>query len=256
MAGEEKSAASGDSVADLFDSGEDDADESIQTAEPRDDRPTPDWNDNRLSTGLEPLDRYLGGGIPPGRIVSYIAPADTQSELLVKHIVAEHDCLYVSTLRPKWEVEEDVTDHVQSAGGDDAGSVRIEQFGDDARLDDLRQYVEEIEGPSILVIDAVDELEALEKPRYVRFIDDVKEALWETKSAGLFYGIEAEQPPEGRAVTLRRADLVWRLRRTETRRTGRYDLEIAKFRGGRALMEPVRLQLADEVQVDLEPGGG
>lgn len=255
MSGGEESATAGDSVADLFDSS---GDESEGNAEAVADhgRPTPEWNENRLSTGLELLDQYLGGGIPPGRIVSFIAPPDTQSELLLKHLATEHDCLYVSTLRPKWEVEEEVTDHVQSAGGDEVGSVRIEQLADDGLLDDARRLVETLEAPSILVIDAVNELEAISKPRYVRFIDDVKEVLWETKSAGLFYGIEADDPPAGRAVTLRRADLVWRLRRSDTRRTGRYDLEIAKFRGGRALMEPVTLHLSDEVRVDLEPGRG
>lgn len=215
-----------------------------------------DASGTRLSTGLPRLDRHLDGGIPPGRIVTLVAPPDTQSELLLKHLAAEHDCLYVTTLRPRWEVQEEVADHVQSAGGEDGPSLDIVELADDAPLADLRERVESIESSTVLVVDAINELETIARPRYVRFVDDVKETLWDTRSAGVFYGLETPEPAEGRTVTLRRTDLIWRLRRAGTDRLGEYHLEVAKFRGGRALHEPVGLHLTDEVRVVAGPGRG
>ncbi|HKJ58518.1 MAG TPA: hypothetical protein VKA37_04765 [Halobacteriales archaeon] len=203
-----------------------------------------------LSTGIDELDERLGGGIPPGRILSFVATADTQSELLVKHLVAQHDCLYLSTLRPKWEVEEEVRDYVQKSAPSSGGTdVHIEQLTPDSRLDSARRYVEELDGRTIVVIDSANELEDREKERYVYFIDELKRKLWETGSVGLFYCIEEAEPSEGRDVTLRRADLVWRLRQSDVGDGLDHELLVSKFRSGRALTEPLMLSLTDEVEV-------
>lgn len=231
-----------DPVADLFEEGE-------ESSAPLEEPPLDHADPNRLTTGIDTLDRHLQGGIPPGRLLTIVAPADTQSELLVKQLAACHDCLYLSTLRPKWEVEEEVADHVQTATRGE-GSVHIEQLNPDGRLDDARRYVEEIEDSSIVVIDSVNELEALEQPRYVRFIDDVKELLWETGSVGVFYGVEEADPPPGRTVTLRRTDLIWQLRRTVSAGEVEHLLVVSKFRGGKALAKPVKLELTDRVGID------
>ena len=204
-----------------------------------------------LSTGIEELDDRLDGGIPPGRILSFVATADTQSELLVKHLAAQHDCLYLSTLRPKWEVEEEVRDYVQMAAESTGGtSVQIEQLTPDSRLDSARRYVEKLDGRTIVVIDSANELESREKERYVYFIDELKRKLWETGSVGLLYCIEEPEPSEGRDVTLRRADLIWQLRPPDDADGLNHDLVISKFRSGRALTEPLMLSLTDEVRVE------
>lgn len=239
-----------DPVKDLFESTGGEKAEGPEGAERT--RPAVRPSANRMSTDIESIDRYLGGGIPMGRILCFIAPPDTQGELLVKQLAAAHNCLYLSTLRPKWEVQEEVTDHVQKSDRPRAGrtSVQIEQLDPDAWLDDARRYVEGIDDNSIVVIDSVNELEALEKARYVRFIDDVKRRLWDTGSVGLFYGIEDDPPPAQRAVTLRRADLVWQLRRSVQPGEVQHLLVISKFRGGRSLTEPIKLELTDGVSVD------
>ena len=221
------------------------------------DRTTPprsagaDPDGGRLSTGIDELDDRLGGGIPPGRILSFVATADTQSELLVKHLAAQHDCLYLSTLRPKWEVEEEVRDYVQMAAATTGGtSVQIEQLTPDSRLDSARRYVEKLDGRTVVVIDSANELESREKERYVYFIDELKRKLWETGSVGLLYCIEEPEPSEGRDVTLRRADLIWQLRPPDEAEGLNHDLLISKFRSGRALTEPLMLSLTDEVRVE------
>jgi len=201
-------------------------------------------------------DERLGGGIPYGRILSFVATADPQSELLVKHLAAQHDCLYLSTLRPKWEVEEELRDFVQKSGATTGGtSVHIEQLTPDSRLDSARREVEKQDSPSIVVIDSANELEAMEKERYVYFMDDLKRKLWGTGNVGLFYCIEEEEPQVGRDVTLRRADLIWQLRADDELDEYRHQQVISKFRGGRALAEPLHLSITDEVVVEADSSG-
>lgn len=212
---------------------------------------------SRLTTGVDVLDAYLDGGVPPGRILSILAPPDTQGELLVKHLAATHDCLYLSTLRPKWEVEEEVADFVQrtAVDGGDVTDVRIEQLTPDGRLEDARQYIETMDMSGVIVIDSINEMEQAEPARYTRFIDDVKERIWETGSVAILYGIEDPNPSRGRTITLRRADLVWQLRRSVSAEAIDHQLVFSKFRSGRALAEPIDLELTDDILVDSIPGG-
>lgn len=246
-----------ESIEDLFATGADSADEEVE--EEIDENPEeeatstiPPENTNRLTTGIDALDRNLAGGLPPGRLLTFLAPADTQSELLVKQLAAEHDCLYLSTLRPKWEVEEEVSDFVQRALADRSvvNNVKIEQLKSGDRLDDARQHIQDISDPSIVIVDSINELEDTETDRYVRFLDNVKERLWETGSVGVFFGIESQEVPKNRSITLRRADMIWQLRRSVSAQDIEHLLVISKFRSGRALSEPLKLELTDEVGVD------
>lgn len=211
---------------------------------------------SRLSTGIDGLDACLDGGLPPGRILGILSPPDTQSELLVKFLAANHDCLYLSTLRPKWEVEEEVADFVQRSAvdGGDVADVQIEQLSPDGRLGDAREYIEGLTDASIVVVDSVNELEQAEPARYTRFLDDLKDRLWQNGSVGILYGIESPDPPRGRTITLRRADLVWQLRRSVGPEDIEHQLIMSKFRSGRALSTPINLTLTDDVSIE-EPNG-
>lgn len=207
---------------------------------------------NWLTTGIKDLDRYLGGGIPPGRLVAFVAPANTQGELFVKQIAAEHDSLYLTSLRPRWEVEETVRDHVQRAGrlGADQVSTRVRDLDPDDRLADARRHVGELGDRSIVVVDSADELEAEPGSDYVGFLNELKRRLWDTGSVGLLHCFDRDGDRAGRRVTLRMADVVWELRRSVEPGNVEYLLVVSKFRGGRALTEPVKLELTNEVRID------
>ena len=206
---------------------------------------------NRLSTGIEPLDRQLDGGIPPGRLVTFAAPPDAQSELLIKELATERNTLYLSTLRPRWEIEEELRDHIQrNHDSGDARDARIEQLPTDARLETARTYIDELENRSLLIVNAANELENEAEHRYAEFLNAVKEVLWDTASIGLFYQIKDEQSPPGRTITLRRSDLVWELHKSMQNTGIDNYLEVSKFRGGSALDDPLKLKLTDEVEID------
>lgn len=219
-------------------------DESEAVAAP----PTGNW----LSTGIGPLDRQLGGGIPPGRLVAITAPPDTQSELLLKQVVTERSSLYLSTIRPQWEVEEELRDYLQKTKGPDPGShsLRVEEVFPEVVVADPTDYLNQLGTGANLVVDAVNELEREDGDRYAAFLNAVKRRLWDTGSVGLFYGIDEGDLPPGRAITLRRADLVWQLQSSVDQQTIDHYLVISKFRGGKAPTEPIKLVLTDEVKID------
>lgn len=235
-----------DTLDDLFDLSEADQ-EPTDSPERR-----PPTDGNRLTTGIEALDRYLAGGIPPGRMITFMAPADTQGELIVKQLAAEHDSLYLSSLRPQWEVEEAVRDHVQRSGRLQSNGVetRVEQLDPDDRLSDARRLVDQLDRQSVLVQDAVDELEAAGEDDYTDFLTYLKRRLWDTGSVGLLHCIERDDPPPCRPVTLRLADIVLELRRSVRPGSVEYHLVVAKYRGGNAFPEPIKLELTDEIRID------
>lgn len=231
--------------------GDDHAGTDVAGAE--DERASPDQPiGSRLSTGVDLLDRRLNGGVPPGRMVTLMAPPDTQSDLLVKRLVAERNCLYLSTLRPAWEIEEELRDHVQTAMGPDAGTtdVQVEEVSPERIVADPTDVLADLDGQSTLVVDAADEFEREDRSQYAQFLNDIKQRLWETGSIGLLYGSEEERPPPARAITLRRTDLVWRLRIAVDPEAISHSLVISKFRGGRTLTEPIKLVLTDDVRID------
>lgn len=206
---------------------------------------------NRLSTGIESLDRQLDGGIPPGRLVTLVAPPDTQSELLIKELATERNVLYLSTIRPRWELEEELRDHIQrNHDSGRADETQIEKLSAGARLEEAKGHLDRLENRSLLIVNAVNELEVEAENRYAEFLNAVKEALWDTASIGVFYQVKEDQPSPGRTITLRRTDLVWKLHKSMQNTGIDHYLEISKFRGGSALRDPIKLKLTDEVRID------
>lgn len=225
------------------------ADAATEAEEPDD---VPVTVEGRLSTGSDALDRLLGGGIPSGRMITLVAPPETQGELLLKQLAGARSTLYLSTFRPKWEIQEELADYVQNRMTDETPPIdlRVESVSPDGLMDSPGPYLDTLGSESNLIIDSIDEFEVEDRSRYVAFLNKVKAALWETGSLGLFYGMEGTRHHPARTLTLKRSDVVWELRRTVRSNDIDHHLVISKFRGGKALTEPVKLVLTDEVRID------
>lgn len=198
---------------------------------------------NRLPTGIDALDRAMGGGVPPGRLVLLVSDPGVQSELIVDSILAQRDTLYVTTDRPEWEVMKDIEPGLGS------GEIQVRDHTPDSLLSGVESLLDELGTSWNFVLDSVNELELVPRPRYRLFLSDVKQRLFETGSVGLLTGVTVGHE-SARDLTLRRADIVLRL---ETR-TSDHEIEnrlsVPKFRGGAAMTETVKLELTDEVRVD------
>ena len=203
---------------------------------------------NRLPTGIDELDRAMGGGVPPGRLVVLVADPGVQSELIVDSVLAQRDTLYVTTDRPEWEVEKDIEP------GLGTGDVEIRDQNPDSLLSGLDTLLDDLGTSSNFVLDSVNELELVPRQRYRIFLSDVKRRLFDTGSVGLLTGVTVGHE-SARDLTLRRADVVWRLETRTTEHEIENRLTVPKFRGGAAVTETIKLELTDEVKVDTSHSG-
>lgn len=198
---------------------------------------------SRLPTGIDALDEAMGGGVPPGRLVLLVADPGVQSELIVDSVLAQRDTLFISTDRPDWEVSKDIEPGLGS------GEVEVRDHTPDSLLSGVDSLLDELGTSSNFVLDSVNELELVPRARYRIFLSDVKRRLFDTGSIGLLTGVTVDHE-SARDLTLRRADIVWRLQTRTVDHRIENRLSVPKFRGGAAVAETVKLELTDEVKVD------
>lgn len=198
-----------------------------------------------LSTGVRELDRKLDGGIPAGRIVAFTAPPDTQSELLVRRLLAERDTYYLSTFRSESEIREQFEPVVRADR-----SLAIDQVDSQRLLMNPREYLSRLPEGGNLIVDAANELESFDRDAYGTFLEAVANRVRTAGGICLLFCSEEPTTPDGRGLTLRRADLTWRLSLEVDSVDVVTTLTVTKFRGGRPIGEPIKLELTDDVAID------
>lgn len=201
--------------------------------------------DGRLSTGVDILDRQLDGGIPAGHMVALTSPPDAQSELLLEGVAGERETLYLSTVRSEREIRDALGSRA------DAADVTIEHVPPSARFRESAQYLQQLGDRTNLIIDTANGLEMNGRDDYLRFLNALKERLHATGSVAVLHCIDGNRNPDNRDLTLNRSDLTWRLSLEVDSTEVRTQLLVSKFRGGRALLEPVKLKLTDRVEIDI-----
>ncbi|WP_049920484.1 RAD55 family ATPase [Haloferax sulfurifontis] len=199
----------------------------------------------RLATGIDVLDRQLGGGIPAGSIVLLAANPASQSELFLHELTTTRGTLWLTTIRS----EQAVTDALER-NPVPTGNPTVRDVGGDAPLDAASSLVRDLPEGANLVIDVVDVLERSEPPRYRRFLNDLQTHMVNTQGLTVLHGLKGETIPDNRDLTEHMADVVFDL---DTKIDGSEivnRLAVPKFRGGRALDETIKLRLAERVTVD------
>lgn len=202
---------------------------------------------DRLSTGVNALDRELGGGVYPGSIVLLTAPPASQSEPLLHALMRRHRTRYVTTRRNERAVAESL-DRV-FRGGEAEYSVSF--AGLDEPLANVREAIALVEDDSAVVVDTVDPLERIgDADRYLTFLNEFKDALLRTDSVGFLHASSSAHRSELRDITESVADVVWKL--AVERNGSEVDqlLSVPKFRGGDLPGETIKLVLGRDVRVD------
>lgn len=201
--------------------------------------------EERLPTGIEVLDRRLDGGLPAGSIVLFSADPASQSELLLYELTAARGTLYLTSLRSDQAVA-DAIDRTRSR----VGNPTVRDIGGDAPLDAANRLISALPESANLVIDVLDPLERVDRPRFRRFLNELQTAMVNTGSVAFLHAMKGEDVPANRAMTEHVADVVWDLD-TQIRGNDVVNrLAVPKFRGGRALDETVKLKLEEQVAID------
>ena len=199
----------------------------------------------RLPTGISVLDRELQGGIPAGSIVLLKADPASQSELFLYELTAERPTLYLTTVRSDQAVQ-DAIDNAKTR----TGSPSVRDVGGDAPLDRANRLVGTLPEESTLIVDVVDTLEQYDRARYRRFLNELQTQMVNTGGIAVLHGMKGDNVPDNRDLTAHVADVVFDLH-TDVNSTEVVNrLIVPKFRGGKALAEPIKLQLAEEVRID------
>ena len=200
---------------------------------------------HRLPTGITVLDRQLDGGLPPGSIVLLSADPASQSELFLYELTAERATLYLTTVRSDQAVR-DAIDRVPGP----AGNPTVREIGGDTALDQANRLVGSLPESANLIVDIADVLERADSGRYREFLNQVQTHMINTGGLAIFHALKGQTIPDNRDLSEHMADVVFDLQ-TETQGSEIENrLAVPKFRGGSALNETIKLQLATEVTVD------
>lgn len=202
-----------------------------------------------LRTGVEVLDRKLDGGIPAGSTVALCADPASQAELFLYELTATRGTLYLSLNRTESAVAAGIKrTHTRT------GDPTIRDITGDAPIENAAKLVTALPDSSNLIVDPIDVLELDadgDPPRFHNFMNTLQTHITNTGSLAILHCLDnGGNVPELRAHTEHMVDIVFDL---ETERKGdqiENRLSIPKFRGGRALTDVVKLELADEVAID------
>ncbi len=200
---------------------------------------------DRLPTGVDVLDRKLDGGIPAGSTVALCAEPASQAELLLHELTATRGTLYVTLGR----TEEAVADTIAHSSTR-AGDPTIRHVTGDAPIDNTAKLVSALPEASNLIIDPADVLEREDVDRYRNFLNELQNHIHNTGGLAVLHCLAGVDIPRGRDTTRHMADVVFDLETRVGSDTIENRLTVPKFRGGRALTDVVKLELADEVAID------
>ncbi|WP_416839816.1 RAD55 family ATPase [Haloferax sp. DFSO52] len=200
---------------------------------------------SRLATGIDVLDRQLGGGIPAGSVVLLAADPASQSELFLNELTTTRGTLWITTLRSEVAVQDSLERCLTRTG-----NPTIRDVGGDAPLDTANKLVRDLPEGANLIIDIVDILERNEVPRYRKFLNGLQTHMVNTRGLTILHGLKGESVPVNRDLTEHMADVVFDLSTEIDGSEIENRLAVPKFRGGRALDETIKLRLADQVTVD------
>lgn len=199
----------------------------------------------KLPTGIDVLDRMLGGGIPAGSVIALTAAPASQSELILYELTAARRTLYLTTQRSP----ESVGDALERTPTR-VGKPNIQAVPGDMPLDHAIQQVRTLPEESNLIIDPVDPFEEEPIGQYRHFLNTLQTHMINTDSITMLHCLDGRHAPQLRDLTEYMADVVFQLETTVSGESLTNRLTVPKFRGGRALDEPIKLELRERVSID------
>ncbi|MFT4881379.1 MAG: KaiC/GvpD/RAD55 family RecA-like ATPase [Salinirussus sp.] len=201
---------------------------------------------DRLRTGIDVLDRKLGGGLPAGSVVALVAEPASQAELLLYELTAARGTLWLSLNRTAAAVSASLENTPA-----ETGDPTVRYVSGEAPLENAGKLVSALPQSSNLIVDPLDVLERQEPTtRFRSFINDLRNHCFNTDSLAVLHCLEGRDVPTARDTTEHFADVVFRLRTDTARDEVENRLAVPKFRGGRAPTDVIKLDLVDEVAID------
>lgn len=199
-----------------------------------------------LPTGIDILDRKLGGGVPEGTVVALSAQSASQAELFLYEFASTRETVYLSTVRAEASVSTVLADHVA-----DPETVDVYRVGDADPVEDARAALADIDGDATVIVDPVDVLEAGDAAAYRGFLADLKRRVTDTGAVAVLHCLGDDPTPARRRTTVHVADLVFEVETAVSGDSIVNRLVVPKFRNGRSVEDVIKLDLTGDVAVDM-----
>jgi KaiC/GvpD/RAD55 family RecA-like ATPase len=199
----------------------------------------------RLSTGIEPLDQMLDGGILAGSVVVLSANPASQSELFLSQLADTRRTFYLTTVHSSSTIKSFL-----ARAGVDTAAHSIKRVDTESPLEHAYSLVKSLPHESNLVVDPMDPLEDSDRTEFWSFMNAVRDRLEQTSSLGVLHCMNGRRNPVHRDTTEYMADVVFDL---ETEFDGEEIINrllVPKVRGEAAINSAIKLDLSDEVSVD------
>ena len=225
--------------------------------------------EQRLSTGIDAVDRHMSGGIEPGSLIALMAGPTMQSEAILHQLIEMRQTLYLTTLRAATAVEDDLERvsaddvFVEYAGADrtmnnellreitGSRSYTPSFTNEGTLLDTVYEMVQDVDRQANVILDPVNPLEETDnKSAYAEVLNELKTAILETGGIGILHCITLEEAPRFRDLTLTLADVVWDLKLVSLTNELEYQLTIPKNRGGTPVLDEISIVFENNVWVD------
>ncbi|MFB6141616.1 MAG: RAD55 family ATPase [Halosimplex sp.] len=200
----------------------------------------------KLSTGIEVLDRKLDGGVPAGTVTVLSAPPVSQSELFLYELASVRETLYLTTERPASAVEA-----VLESTGAPIDRVRVVHVAGDDPLEQASEAVADLPERTNVIVDPTRRLERGSEGEYRAFLSALAESVAAANATAVLHCLDGRGVSPRRDVTEYLADLVFELATEQAGESIENQLAVPKFRGGTALEEVIKLNLASGVTIDV-----
>lgn len=202
-------------------------------------------NSHAVPTGVPLLDERLHGGIRPGSLVVLTGAPTSQTERFLTQLTRPRPTLYLTTQRSKAAVEASL-----ASLDEGVGAVDVHELDPSDPLDHATVLLQRLSGPTTLVVDSMNPLEAEDSPRLWAFLNDVQRVMTETGGFALLHCVDGRRVPPGRDTTEYMADVVFDLE-TETYGDAIQNrLFVPKVRNGESLSQAIKLDLTRDVTID------
>jgi len=199
----------------------------------------------RVSTGVTALDRELNGGLPTGTVVAFRADPASQAELFFERLATQRETLYLTVDRPPTAVSASLRGQ-----GDRCPDRSVRSIDGDAPTVDTLRSLTSLPEEGVLIVDSIGPLERADAGQYRAFLDELRSTVSRTDGVAVLHALKHDEAPAQRHRTEHVADIVFDLVTEIRNDTVENRLVVPKFRGGRALAEPLRIALTDRIAVD------
>lgn len=200
---------------------------------------------DRLSTGIRALDRKLNDGIPAGSLIALSAPPASQSEQFLQDMTAARQTLVVTTRRPRKAIKRSMY-----RTSPNPENVAVREVDGKAPLEETYSFMEQLSEETNLIIDPLNPLEHTSKPKYVDFLNAIREEAIASDCLVWLHCLDGRSVPEQRDVTQYIADVIFELNTVVRGDSIENRLVVPKFRDGQPFDEPLKLELTNEVSID------